>query len=267
MPEIKILYLHVFEDDKSSVIRSTIEQAYGRENVTYPRLKNRKITIAFLLLLCVIYIASIYGCFWYLAQYTNFVYMLIPIWLLISTVILIPGIFLIYEIVYRKALEEAKTLFQDFSPNIIVTYHLGWTLATRIEGASLPMLLISPVQENLVSACFRKPIEVNKYPYIIFIHTNNDKKYNLNATLKLIESGNKNNCRVEIVDGGNNLGLLTDSDYKSWIDEIYYEGVNNKKKEVITETESKENESKENEPTNTEEQTESEKKPLLSKEV
>lgn len=258
MPQIKILYLHVFEDDKSSVIRSTIEQAYGRENVACPRLKNKKITIAFLLVLCLIYIAAIYGSFWYLSQHTDFVYMLIPIWLLISAVILIPGIFLIYEIVYRKALEEAKNLFREFSPNVIVTYHLGWTLATRIDESNVPMLLISPVQENLISVWFRKPIDVNKYPYIIFIHTNNDKKYNLNATMKLVESANKKNCRVEIVDGGNNLTMLTGSDYKSWIDEIYYEGVNKENKEVP----------KQDEPTtNTEEQTESETKPLLSKKV
>lgn len=68
--------------------------------------------------------------------------------------------------------------------------------------------------------------------------------------MKLVEKADKNKCRVELVDGGDSLDMLTPSDYKSWIDEIYNNKEEKEKQEVVSD----------------EEQV-SEQKPLLSSEV
>ncbi|SBS80330.1 conserved Plasmodium protein, unknown function [Plasmodium ovale curtisi] len=119
----------------------------------------------------------------------------------------------------------ANKLFEKLNPNVIVAYQFGCILAMHLSGPRVPMLLISPVQENFFSARVRKEVPIADFPYIIFVHSTLDRKRNLNKTLQLVESLDKEKYRVEIINEGYNLELLNKSDYKNWIDEVYAQSI------------------------------------------
>eukprot|EP00366_Plasmodium_knowlesi_P003612 XP_002261109.1 hypothetical protein, conserved in Plasmodium species [Plasmodium knowlesi strain H] len=128
------------------------------------------------------------------------------------------------NILYRRCLGKANKLFDTLKPNVIVGYQFGCILAMHLSGVRIPMVLVSPVQENIFSSKIRKTVNIGDYPYIIFVHSTKDTKRNLSKTLELVESINRQNCRVEIVEEGHNFELMSASDYKNWVDEVYAQG-------------------------------------------
>ncbi|KAI4840730.1 hypothetical protein MKS88_000965 [Plasmodium brasilianum] len=120
-----------------------------------------------------------------------------------------------------KCLKKANKLFEKYKPNVIVAYQFGCILAMHLTGPRVPMLLISPVQENLFSKRIRNEVNISDFPYIIFVHSTTDRKRNLSKSLDLIESLDKRKYRVEIVNDDFGLELISNSDYKNWVDEVY----------------------------------------------
>ncbi|CRH03019.1 conserved Plasmodium protein, unknown function [Plasmodium relictum] len=224
MQAIKILYLHIYEDAKTTKIRKILEKIYGKDNILSSKSKSRTLDILILIFVYILCILCICISFYYLFATKVLVYMLIFPSIIITVIIFFLGSIAIYEVLYQRSLVEANQLFKKFKPNVIVAYQFGCILAMNIDSPRVPMLLISPVQENLFSTRLRKKINITDYPYIIFVHSTKDKKRSLNKTLELVESVDKQKYRVEIIDGGYNLELLSSSDYKSWVDEIYTEG-------------------------------------------
>ncbi|SBS96074.1 conserved Plasmodium protein, unknown function [Plasmodium malariae] len=115
----------------------------------------------------------------------------------------------------------SNKLFEKYKPNVIVAYQFGCILAMHLTGPRVPMLLISPVQENLFSKRIRNEVNISDFPYIIFVHSTTDRKRNLSKSLDLIESLDKRKYRVEIVNDDFGLELISNSDYKNWVDEVY----------------------------------------------
>ncbi|CRG93117.1 conserved Plasmodium protein, unknown function [Plasmodium gallinaceum] len=221
MQSLKILYLHIYENAKTKKIRKMLEKIYGKDNVLSSKNKSRTLDVLILIFVYILCIFCISISFYFL--YASKMYMLVIPCIFIMIMIFLIGSIVIYEVVYQRSLVEANLLFKKFKPNVIVAFQFGCILAMNLDPPQVPMLLISPVQENLFSTKMRKKINIKDYPYIIFVHSTNDKKRSLNKTLELVKSVDKQKYRVEIVDGGYNLELLSASDYKGWIDEIYAE--------------------------------------------
>ncbi|KNG78161.1 hypothetical protein PFMG_04377 [Plasmodium falciparum IGH-CR14] len=180
MERIKILYLHIHEDEKSQMIRKILEELYGKENILSSRKKYRTLDILIFIFIYILCICCALVCFYYLCI--------------------------------------ANKSFDKLKPHVIVAYKFGCILATHLDG---PKLLISPVEENFFSSKIRKKINISDYPYIIFVHTTNDKKRYLKKSLSLIESLDKKKYRVEIVNEGYHSEFLSPAEYKYWIDEIH----------------------------------------------
>ncbi|SCA48444.1 conserved Plasmodium protein, unknown function [Plasmodium ovale] len=225
MEPIKILYLHIYEDSKTKKIRSLLEEIYGKDNVISSKDKSRTIDILILIFvytLCLCCIVLILHCIFTLNEH---VYMLIFPFFFTTMAIFFVGSTVFYEVLYRRCLRKANKLFEKLNPNVIVAYQFGCILAMHLSGPRVPMLLISPVQENFFSARVRKEVPIADFPYIIFVHSTLDRKRNLNKTLQLVESLDKEKYRVEIINEGYNLELLNKSDYKNWIDEVYAQSI------------------------------------------
>ncbi|SCO65380.1 conserved Plasmodium protein, unknown function [Plasmodium vivax] len=221
---IKILYLHIYEDKKTKKIRKLLEENYGKDNVISSKDKSRVVDIIILVVIYFLCLCCILLIFHFLFANIPYIYMLImPCFIVTMSVFFIAST-IIYEILYRRCLGKANKLFDTLKPNVIVGYQFGCILAMHLSGARVPMVLISPVQENIFSSKIRKNINIRDYPYIIFVHSTKDTKRNLSKTLELVESINKQNCRVEIVEEGCNLELMSASDYKNWVDEVFSQG-------------------------------------------
>ncbi|KYO01327.1 hypothetical protein PGSY75_0718900 [Plasmodium gaboni] len=221
MERIKILYLHIYEDEKTQMIRKILEELYGKENILSSRKKYRTLDILIFIVIYILCICCALICFYYLCIVSTYTYILIPPCIIITVIIFFIGSIIIYELLYSTFLYKANKSFDQLKPHVIVAYQFGCILATHLDGPKVPMLLISPVEENFFSNKIRKKINISDYPYIIFVHTTKDKKRYLKKSLSLIESLDKKKYRVEIVDEGYHLELLSPAEYKYWIDEIY----------------------------------------------
>ncbi|EUD65222.1 hypothetical protein C922_04351 [Plasmodium inui San Antonio 1] len=221
---IKILYLHIYEDSKTKKIRKLLEGNYGKDNVISSKDKSRVVDIIILVVIYILCLCCIFLIFNLLFSTIKDIYLLILPCFFVTMSVFFIATTIIYEILYRRCLGKANKLFDTLKPNVIVGYQFGCILAMHLSGARVPMVLVSPVQENIFSSKIRKSINISDYPYIIFVHSTKDTKRNLTKTLELVESVNKQNCRVEIVEEGHNLELMTASDYKNWVDEVYLQG-------------------------------------------
>ncbi|SOV75139.1 conserved Plasmodium protein, unknown function [Plasmodium sp. gorilla clade G3] len=221
MERIKILYLHIHEDEKTQMIRKILEELYGKENILSSRKKYRILDILIFIVIYILCISCTLVCFYYLCIVSTYAYILILPCIIITVIIFFIGSIIIYELLYSTFLYKANKSFDKLKPHVIVAYQFGCILATHLDGPKVPMLLISPIEENFFSNQIRKKINISDYPYIIFVHTTNDKKRYLKKSLSLIESLNKKKYRVEIVNEGYHSELLSPAEYKYWIDEIY----------------------------------------------
>ncbi|GAW79328.1 conserved Plasmodium protein, unknown function [Plasmodium gonderi] len=228
---VKILYLHIYEDKKTKKIRRLLEENYGKDNVISSKDKSRVVDILILVVIYILCMVCIFLIFHLFFSTIEYIYMLIlPCFFVTMTSFFIAST-VIYEILYRRCLAKANKLFEKLKPNVIVGYQFGCVLAMHLSGQLVPMLLISPMQENMFSMKIRKTINIRDFPYIIFVHSTKDVKRNLNKTLELVQSVDRKNCRVEIIDEGYNLELMKASDYRNWIDEMHAQGVEGFKNE------------------------------------
>ncbi|SBT70435.1 conserved Plasmodium protein, unknown function [Plasmodium malariae] len=221
MEAIKILYLHIYEDVKTKKIRKLLEDEYGKDNVISSKDKSKALDIFILIFIYVLCMCCIVFVFYILSRTTEYAYILILPGVLFTMTVFFIGSIIIYEVLYRRCLKKANKLFEKYKPNVIVAYQFGCILAMHLTGPRVPMLLISPVQENLFSKRIRNEVNISDFPYIIFVHSTTDRKRNLSKSLDLIESLDKRKYRVEIVNDDFGLELISNSDYKNWVDEVY----------------------------------------------
>ncbi|KAH0477486.1 MAG: hypothetical protein KVP17_004424, partial [Porospora cf. gigantea B] len=114
----------------------------------------------------------------------------------------------------KRAVSIADKAYSEFQPNVMVASSSGCIVALQMTSPKLPTLFICPLAEyyRRFMNISRKP-SVADFPKIIILHGSRDREVKVVDSIRLVETGQMRQAKLEVVEDTHRLAGVIDDDY------------------------------------------------------
>lgn len=121
----------------------------------------------------------------------------------------------------KRATAIADQAFKEFQPKIIIASSSGCVVALNMTSPKVPMLFITPLCEY-----YRRFMNMTKkpsladIPKVIIIHGSRDREVKVTDSIRLVETGQTGQARLEVVEDSHRIESVVDEDYLQFAREL-----------------------------------------------